>query len=290
LTPLHIAAQCASLEVVQTLMEQCPDALHFTENGGWLPLHIAAGVASFEVVQCLVDGCPDAILVKDHDGWLLLHCAAKRNESVLVDQFLANKCAEALYVHEKNGWLPVHCAAQSLRLPVTRCLAEMSPEPLLVKENRGWLPLHASVRYGAPVEVVQFLVETNPDARFFRDNKGWLPLHIAASFESLEVNQYLVDKPPETILAADIRVSLQGSGLWWWPSTSCSNTQRLSSRRQPMEASRSTWLASTRSIWTLRCCWKRRCTMKRNRISRLRKDAGGQREKRRIRLARFSSA
>jgi hypothetical protein len=73
--PLHLAVANASLE-----------AALVAENGG--RLHIA--VASLDVVQCLGDQHPEAFLVKESTGWLPLHIAAANDAPVKV-----GKCPEA---------------------------------------------------------------------------------------------------------------------------------------------------------------------------------------------------
>jgi hypothetical protein len=52
------------LEVVQCLVDSCPDALLAKQIGGWLPLHIAAEHAPLEVVHFLAVKCPTALLLK----------------------------------------------------------------------------------------------------------------------------------------------------------------------------------------------------------------------------------
>jgi hypothetical protein len=122
-TPVHVAAEVASAEVVEVLVKACPEALLVKENDGFTPLHIASCFASADVLEVLVKACPDALLEKENKGWTPVHTAAQFDNLAVV-QYLAKSCPDALRVSTKHGELPLDVARKKNKAEVAAWLEE----------------------------------------------------------------------------------------------------------------------------------------------------------------------
>ena len=81
-TPLHIACGgCPPVEVVRALMDQ--EVLSLQDKHGDTPLHIAVSnpETHVEVVQALLETCPEAAKVMNKEGLMPLHCACRYSSS-----------------------------------------------------------------------------------------------------------------------------------------------------------------------------------------------------------------
>jgi hypothetical protein len=123
-TPVHVAAQHASAEVVEVLAKACPEALLEKTNTGWTPVHVAAAYASAEFVEVLAKACPEALLEKCNKGWTPVHVAAAYASAEVVE-VLAKACPDALGVTTQNGELPVDVARRNEKADVAAWLEQL---------------------------------------------------------------------------------------------------------------------------------------------------------------------
>jgi hypothetical protein len=74
-TPLHLACRRDKpFEVIEMLLERCPEALQIADNAGWTPLHVACRhTSSMKVIQLLFKAYPDAAQMRTVDGGTPLH-------------------------------------------------------------------------------------------------------------------------------------------------------------------------------------------------------------------------
>ncbi len=107
--PLHVAAaKGVSVEVIQLLIKEYPDAVKEKDNDGLLPLHYAAAKGvSVEVIQLLIKEYPDALKEKDNDGWLPLHYAVEFGTPDEVLQLLIKEYPDAAKIENRDGDLPI---------------------------------------------------------------------------------------------------------------------------------------------------------------------------------------
>jgi hypothetical protein len=101
--PLHFAC-CNNevlLDVVRYLVQEYPESLQVTNNGGWLPLHFAferGMLAPLDVVQYLVQKYPD----------LHIHQACSNMAALDIVRYLVQEYPESLKVTDNDGDLPLH--------------------------------------------------------------------------------------------------------------------------------------------------------------------------------------
>ncbi len=140
----------ASVEVIQLIIKEYPDALKVKDNNGRLPLYHAVSCgASVEVIQLLVKEYPDAVRKKDDFGSLPLHWA-------------------------------VGCGASD---EVIQLLVKEYPDALKEKNEDGVLPLYRAIKEDASAEVIKLLITEYPDALKEKYGEGRLQQNSAASAE-----------------------------------------------------------------------------------------------------------
>jgi hypothetical protein len=135
--PLHFASmnECVSLQVVEYLVEQFPDAVKATSADGRLPLHLVcmSQAVSLALVQYLVAQWPDAVKITDKAGNLPLHlCLNNGASSLKLVQYLVEEWPDAVRVAGAWGRLPLDTACRKGSLNKVRFLVEQWPDALKV--------------------------------------------------------------------------------------------------------------------------------------------------------------
>jgi ankyrin repeat protein len=106
-------------QLVLSIIENEPGAVHKLDTEGNLPLHMAAASGNIMMVKVLGEIFPAAASVQNHDGLLPLHlavmsCALYASGEHAVDLIL-NLFPFGLIVKDNDGNTPIHTAAGSLR-------------------------------------------------------------------------------------------------------------------------------------------------------------------------------
>eukprot|EP01006_Ploeotia_vitrea_P003646 TRINITY_DN112988_c0_g1_i1.p1 TRINITY_DN112988_c0_g1~~TRINITY_DN112988_c0_g1_i1.p1 ORF type:complete len:746 (+),score=313.35 TRINITY_DN112988_c0_g1_i1:31-2268(+) len=128
-TPFYIACWNGHLDVVRYAVEQHKVDLrsHKTKDGEWTPLFAAVMSNSTELVNYILDACPDALDdVTVPDGWSVLHVACWHQKTAVV-HLLAEKCS-AMWQHRTTvnpGGVP--------RTPIELAVMRSVSVPLLDK-------------------------------------------------------------------------------------------------------------------------------------------------------------
>lgn len=111
-TPLHLAACCESVEVLEYLLGECHQDPLVRDNFGQTPLHFAASVEAesiieeknaLKILELLIKASSsnDYINIKDLNGHTALHCAVVK-KNTLAEKFLLSKDAMLLKKHFKK--------------------------------------------------------------------------------------------------------------------------------------------------------------------------------------------
>lgn len=223
--PIHLACRkCASLEVVQRLVQIFPGGLHVRCQEGELPLHKAAVGSSLDVVKFLVELHPEHLQCRNHYRLYPLHRAAER-ASLAVIRFLVKIYPDAVSAAGSNGRLPLHYAcggcspmflettsdvrASSTQIEVVKLLLKNYRDDnsnlggLDIADDAGQLPLHCATE-GESIEMLQFVLNRYPKAAHAADKDGNLPLHwlcFGSSRDSpFEAVRLLIDAYPFSVI------------------------------------------------------------------------------------------
>mmetsp|Transcript_8159 Transcript_8159/g.22982 ORF Transcript_8159/g.22982 Transcript_8159/m.22982 type:complete len:495 (-) Transcript_8159:97-1581(-) len=119
----------ASADVLQLLLEACPEAAGEKHPvGGWTPLHYAEKLGA-EAVKLLIQKCPGAAKEKDTEGELPLHWAAEHNAPAAVIKQLLEAYKEAAAEEDKLGRLPIKLAMDNNASDdIVNMLSEANPK------------------------------------------------------------------------------------------------------------------------------------------------------------------
>ena len=84
-TPLHLACEGRSEEVVQLLIDSGAN-INQANKKGEIPTHIAVQYGSINIVKMLQQRCPDTLLCQDNEKQTVLHHAAigKHNQEEMI--------------------------------------------------------------------------------------------------------------------------------------------------------------------------------------------------------------
>jgi ankyrin repeat protein len=84
---LHCAVSGDSLETLEFLAQESPQALQEGDNDGLLPLHYSARLITVDVARVLSREWPRGLQVRSNDGRPPMHVAAAASESLEVLEF-----------------------------------------------------------------------------------------------------------------------------------------------------------------------------------------------------------
>jgi len=166
-----------------------PTRIQQCDRAGMLPLHIAcANSASVENIQALLDEYPEAIRWPDNNGRLPLHaaCTNPRVELELLE-LLVQEYPEALKTFDKMGAVPLHLSIQR-KLPADAVLflIEQAEGAVRTREAATMMyPLHLACKAGSEMEIMETLLDIYPRAIDAVDKKGNTIFHVACMARTL---------------------------------------------------------------------------------------------------------
>ena len=219
LMPLHILCNNnqvdeGTMQTLNFLLEEYPEAVWHAVNDGTLPIHIASVTKSPEFCQILIEAAPDSVHSTNKYGWMPLHylCGMRElNENTAIQtlNFLLEEYPEAALHADDHGRLPIHLASCRGGSPeFCQALIDAASDSVRKEDKYGWMPLHTlsdnpEVDGVNAMQTLKFLIEKYPGAVLHADNNGSLPIHLASVTKSPEFCQVLIDAAPDSIRSKD---------------------------------------------------------------------------------------
>jgi len=156
---------------------------------------IALG-GSLQVVQLLVDACPEALEQKLSGKRTVLHYSIAEGADYTIIQYLTSKNPNLVKELDSFNAIPIHLAATypSSSLSVLEHLISIYPEGAISIDHKSQCPLHRACRSRASIEKVQALIEACPEVLFHED---WLKTTPLGWAERLD--HRLSDSIPEVV-------------------------------------------------------------------------------------------
>ena len=160
-----------------------------------LAIVIALG-GSLEVVQLLVDACPEALEQKLSGKRSVLHYSIAEGADYSIIQYLTSKNPNLVKELDSFNAIPLHLAATypSSSLSVLEHLISIYPDGAKCIDHKSQCPLHRACRSRSSIEKVQALIEACPDVLFRED---WLKTTPLGWAERLD--HRLSDSIPEVV-------------------------------------------------------------------------------------------
>lgn len=202
-TALHMAVrnwqlkEDKYLEVIKLLTEEDREFEHPANNDDETPLYLAAERGSVDVVKMLLNICTSPTY-SGPGGRTALHAATFNNSErgvLMVDALLEWK-ADLIREADTYGWTPLHSAARSRNNLAVKKLLEKDKSVAYVAANgdEGNTALHIAAAVGE-VRVMKELLSYCPDCWEMVNNKGKNILHIAAYYEMDQATDFILESP-----------------------------------------------------------------------------------------------
>eukprot|EP01096_Ripella_sp_DP13-Kostka_P000042 TRINITY_DN1005_c0_g5_i1.p1 TRINITY_DN1005_c0_g5~~TRINITY_DN1005_c0_g5_i1.p1 ORF type:complete len:852 (-),score=339.53 TRINITY_DN1005_c0_g5_i1:414-2969(-) len=165
-TPLHVACQMASCEIVSLLLKKKAD-VNLPDRNGWTPFHIAASVGQLEICEMLLGADKIDITILNKDGTSALHYLVRHSVppsqaglyNDVLTRYLRNR--GDINSQTKHGEAALHQACQRSSVAAVKFLLENHASVnILNKINET--ALHYAVRTGKK-EIIQLLLEHGAD-------------------------------------------------------------------------------------------------------------------------------
>ena len=202
-TPLHIACYAgANLQVIQLLIEACPDTLLTRNKIGWTPLHLLCWGTDDDEIAIRRKKTNREINIAKSLLLLPIELSSKTAEKTFKlkdgeSLRLQNrpkwffgpsshqKVAKAIQLQDKIGWTPLHLACWAgASFDLIHLLIKHQKQSSCIKTIDGWTPIHLACRYQASVDVINALLEASPQSAMIKAKGGWCPIHLACWWQS----------------------------------------------------------------------------------------------------------
>ncbi|KAL3455742.1 ankyrin repeat-containing domain protein [Aspergillus heterothallicus] len=196
LTPLHLATQCANVDMMRLLEEKgaIPTLTDQIEN--WTPLHWASYHGHLRAVQYFMD--PDRFTpslgpvllmdLKDRKGKTALYIAAANDKPEIV-QLLLERGADPS-AKDKDSLTPLMKSAALGHERVVRCFVRWRRELCLEKDNSGRTALSHAAIHGQ-LAILRVLAEVQGDMNLSTKD-GHTTLHLATAADQVEAIRLLI--------------------------------------------------------------------------------------------------
>ncbi|XP_030937808.1 ankyrin repeat-containing protein At5g02620-like isoform X1 [Quercus lobata] len=183
-TALHEAVRNNHLEVVKLLIEEGPDFSYSQNEAGETPLYIAVERGSKEVMDYILDKCTSPA----HDGPLgrtTLHAALIWNNTGMMDKILASHQEPSAFVKQADEQhsTPLHYAVYRGNNDAVKMLLKVDRSIAYMRDTNGMTALHIAAHKGNAMAMRQIL-EYCPDCCELVDNRSWNALHFAVNSSS----------------------------------------------------------------------------------------------------------
>ena len=218
---LHYACQYNTVDTVEYLYRQYPDAIDHATTEGLYPMHYAISctthrdypAAAVDIVQFLLDCDPNEKLKQCH-GQSLLHyaCDEEYNETnveagIQMIETIFDAHPEAIEDNRITANIQrFHQQVQEfINGEIVYARQAKDHRQITTPDDNGQLPLHRALQNNVRLGSIKLLVKGNPSAIRNSDNNFAMPLHIACeSHDSTKVIEYLLNLDRRTLRAVDI--------------------------------------------------------------------------------------
>ncbi|EOA20152.1 hypothetical protein CARUB_v10000444mg [Capsella rubella] len=218
---LHLVAKWDHLELMKSIVSECPCLLLVRNTKGQLPLHVAACAGQLHVVKAIVAAITfvsaklpeeererlNMYISKDKDGDTPLHAALKdRHMETAACLLKANQ--QASFLANKDNISPLYFAVEGGDVSLVRamlntrgnegrtCLSygasignykgvckllDLSTRSVYVCNDDGSFPIHIAVETGH-MDIVKELIRRCPDSKYLLNKQGQNIVHIEAKY------------------------------------------------------------------------------------------------------------
>lgn len=185
---LHFAAESGFREIVECLIEWCPELGTLKDHNGNLAIHLATARGHLDCIKYLC--MPETINVSGNNGRTALHYAIAHGDAAAVKYLIDhNADVDSGQPHRLRN-PPLIAALQRKNRIISRILIDGKAN-IEIADHRGWRPLHFAARYGYTALASRLLdleCERQPQTHL-----GETPFFLAISFGRGEIIKLFLD-------------------------------------------------------------------------------------------------
>jgi hypothetical protein len=153
------------------------------------PLHRACGDegSTLEDIQRLIDDDPQALTKCDWRGFTPLHmaCIFLPQPSAILQVLLDRSPTEVLGMRNRNGETPLHFScSRRVSIDIIRRMIQLYPKALRIFDKDGYTPLYCACCFSATLEILELLVLHCPEVCLLLNNVNKSPYDKVVEFRS----------------------------------------------------------------------------------------------------------
>ena len=187
LTPMHVAAMCSRITVMEFLWEAAPDLLNCRSNDGRTPLHFAYN--QIRSTKWLLAHSTDVNAVTN-EGKTALMMSAKSGHDPVVELLLSYNAS--VRIRDKLKQTVLHYAAKGAHKRIAQHVLEKDIEVMNDQDIDGYSALHTAI-YNKEPDFVKMLLEKRPDINInLQDERGNTPLLLTVHRRLDDVVEHLL--------------------------------------------------------------------------------------------------
>ncbi|KAH9791134.1 ANK REP REGION domain-containing protein [Citrus sinensis] len=196
-TALHEAACCENVDVVKILTKEDPDYPYSANNYGKTPLYMAAESSSSDMVLALLENSTP-VSHEGPNGKTALHAAAMefRFADAALRKLLEEK-KNMIKETDQYGWTPIHYAAYYGNYEMVNLLLEIDQSASnIANKDRKMTALHLAAGRGH-ARTVETILSLSPDSRSLINEGDAMentPLHVLAAVRPKEFHAVMIKK------------------------------------------------------------------------------------------------
>ncbi|EOA19692.1 hypothetical protein CARUB_v10003449mg [Capsella rubella] len=214
---LHVAAVWGRLELVKSIVSECPCLLLELDSRDQLPLHVAARAGHVDVVNALVATLTSVLaksseeekqnlnlyVAKDINGDTPLHLALKSPRVKTVGR-LVDAYQQASFHANKDGISPLHLAVEAGKVIVVTAMSKTTDNNKQDSQLEGRKCLvHAALKAKNTVSIgfyegVCNLLDRSTKSVYVCNDDGSFPIHIAAEKFHPRVLREILKRCPDS--------------------------------------------------------------------------------------------
>ncbi|KAK9183160.1 hypothetical protein WN944_026309 [Citrus x changshan-huyou] len=177
-TALHESVCHQNVGVVEILTKEDPDYPYSANTDGKTPLYMAAESRSSDMVLALLENST-SVSHEGPNGKTALHAAAKelRFADAALPKLLEKK-NNLIKETDQYGWTPIHYAAYHGMYRINALLEIDQSASNIADKDRKMTALHLAAGQGH-AKIVEAIISKNPECYGLVDNRGWNFLHYA---------------------------------------------------------------------------------------------------------------
>lgn len=147
-TPFHLAASIGYLKGVRILLGKYAAGAIERDRNGLFPVHWASIKGHVNIIEELLQHCPDLRELLDHNDQNILHVAAKAGKQNVVSYILRNSQLDKLINgRDKDGNTPLHLATMHWHPKIVSTLTWEERVDLKSTNKEGLTTLDVAEQY-----------------------------------------------------------------------------------------------------------------------------------------------